>query len=60
MKLIPKKKSPNLIMQRIGGGDWSLADQRLENFLLLVFYRGYHCPICKNYLEKLNGLLSDA
>lgn len=60
MKLIPKKKAPSLVIQRIGGGEWSLADQRPENFLLLVFYRGHHCPICKTYLEKLNSLLGDA
>ena len=60
MKLIPKKKAPGLVIQRIGGGEWSLADQRPDNFLLLVFYRGHHCPICKTYLEKLNSLLGDA
>lgn len=60
MKLIPKKKAPILVIQRVGGGEWSLADQRPGNFLLLVFYRGHHCPICKSYLEKLNGLLGDA
>jgi len=60
MKLIPKKKAPSLTIPRVGGGNWSLADQRPDNFLLLVFYRGYHCPICKSYLEKLNGLLGDA
>jgi peroxiredoxin len=60
MKLIPKKKAPCLVIQRIGGGEWSLADQRPDNFLLLVFYRGHHCPICKTYLEKLNSLLGDA
>jgi peroxiredoxin len=41
------------------GGDWLLADQHPENFLMLVFYRGHHCPICKTYLEKLHGLLGD-
>lgn len=60
MKLIPKNKAPSLTIPRMGGGNWSLADQRPENFLLLIFYRGHHCPICKTYLEKLNGLLGDA
>lgn len=60
MKLIPKEKAPNLTISRVGTSDWSLANQHPENFLLLVFYRGYHCPICKTYLEKLNGLLDDA
>lgn len=60
MKLIPTKKVPSLIIPRVADGKWTLADQRPENFLLLVFYRGYHCPICKTYLEKLNSLLGDA
>lgn len=60
MKLLPKIKASNLTIPRVGGGHWSLADQHPENFLLLVFYRGHHCPICKSYLEKLNSLLGDA
>ncbi|MFC7337340.1 peroxiredoxin-like family protein [Haloferula chungangensis] len=60
MKLIPKTKAPDLTVKRIVGEDWSLADQEPENFLMLVFYRGRHCPICKTYLENLNTLLDDA
>jgi peroxiredoxin len=60
MKLIPKTKAPSLSIPRVGGGEWSLADQHPENFLLLIFYRGHHCPICKGYLKKLYGLLGDA
>jgi len=60
MKLIPKRKAPELVVPRVGGGDWSLNEQNPDKFLMLVFYRGYHCPICKSYLEKLNGLLDDA
>jgi len=60
MKLIPKRKAPELVVPRVGGGDWSLTDQNPDKFLMLVFYRGYHCPICKRYLEKLNSLLDDA
>lgn len=60
MKLIPKRKAPELVVPRVGGGEWSLTEQNPDNFLMLVFYRGYHCPICKRYLEKLNSLLDDA
>ncbi len=24
---------------------------------MVVFYRGYHCPVCKAYLQKLEGLI---
>jgi len=60
MKLIPKLKAPELVIPQVGGGDWSLSEQNPDKFLMLVFYRGYHCPICKTYLETLNGLLDDA
>lgn len=60
MKLIPKSKVPNLTVSNIEGGQWSLADQKPENFLMLIFYRGHHCPICKKYLETLNDLVDDA
>ena len=23
---------------------------------MVVFYRGLHCPVCRTYLERLNGL----
>lgn len=26
---------------------------------LLVVYRGQHCPICKKYLERIDGVLGD-
>jgi len=60
MKVIPKWKAPELVVPRVGGGEWSLTDQNPDKFLMLVFYRGYHCPICKRYLEKLNSLLDEA
>jgi peroxiredoxin len=40
-----------------GGGPWKLSDPRNERFLLLVVYRGYHCPICKRYIPRLEALL---
>ncbi len=60
MKLLPKRKTPALVVSQIGGGKWSLTEQKPDKFLMLVFYRGYHCPICKSYLQKLNSLLDDA
>ncbi|MGZ0655399.1 redoxin domain-containing protein [Coraliomargarita sp. W4R72] len=60
MKLIPQKNAPKLTLSRLEGEDWSLVNQHPENFQLLIFYRGAHCPICKSYLEKLNHLIGDA
>jgi len=53
--IVPREKAPSLDLPLVGGGTWSLAAQDSEKFTMLVFYRGYHCPICKT---QLNDLLS--
>ena len=52
--LIPRQPVPSLSVPVVGGGVWTLADQTPENFTLVVFYRGLHCPICSTYLGTLN------
>lgn len=55
-KLTPDTQAPALSLPLVGGGTWSLADQSPKNFTMVVFYRGFHCPVCKMYLGKLNAL----
>lgn len=55
-KLMPGQKVPALKVATVGGGEWDLAAQSPQNFTMVVVYRGYHCPLCKTYLGKLNGL----
>jgi peroxiredoxin len=57
--LFPRQPVPALEVATVGGGTWRLADQRPENFTLVVFYRGLHCPICANYLGDLNRKVHD-
>jgi peroxiredoxin len=52
--LIPRQPVPSLELSLVGGGTWSLAEQTPENFNMVVFYRGLHCPICSRYLGDLN------
>ena len=52
--LIPRQQAPALDVATVGGGAWSLADQSPEHFTMVVFYRGFHCPICSMYLGDLN------
>ena len=40
-------------------GSWSLASQNPENFTMVVFYRGLHCPICSKYIQELDKLSAD-
>ncbi|GGY42658.1 peroxiredoxin-like family protein [Parvularcula lutaonensis] len=51
--LIPGKHVPELELSMLGADNWRLANAASENFTLLVFYRGYHCPICKSQLQEL-------
>jgi len=52
--LIPRQPVPSLELPLVGGGTWSLAEQKPDNFTMVVFYRGFHCPICSRYLGDLN------
>lgn len=49
----PRKKIPELELNLINGTKWRLSEQNPENFTMLVFYRGKHCPKCKDQLEEL-------
>ena len=51
--LIPNRPVPSLDLPLTIDARFNLADQSPDNFTMLVFYRGKHCPICKNYLETI-------
>lgn len=53
----PRTRAPELSVDTVGGGRWNLAEQKPEQFTLVVFYRGLHCPICKGYLPDLQSQL---
>lgn len=55
----PKHSAPHLEFPLLGANHWRLDEQNPENFTLIVFYRGLHCPICKKYLQQLEALLPD-
>lgn len=55
--LYPRQPVPELSVPTLGGGTWTLSEQSPENFTMIVFYRGYHCPICSRYLGDLNKKL---
>jgi len=57
--LIPRQAVPSLEVPTLDGKTWRLSDQKPENFTLIVVYRGFHCPICSNYLRDLNRKLGD-
>jgi peroxiredoxin len=51
--LIPRQKTPELIVETLDHGRFDLASERPAHMTLVCFYRGLHCPICTNYLKEL-------
>ena len=59
MPVKPRQPVPSLEFDTVGGGRWSLGAQKPQNFTMVVFYRGLHCPICRRYTSELNGMIED-
>lgn len=53
--LIPRETVPALDLPLVNGGRFVLAESGAETFSLLLFYRGYHCPLCRNQLSELKA-----
>lgn len=59
MPLMPRRPVPSLDLPTLAGGTFTLAEQSPEQFTMLVFYRGYHCPVCRRYVTELDGLMDE-
>jgi peroxiredoxin len=59
MPIKPRQPAPELAFDTLDAGRWSLAEQTPQNFTMLVFYRGLHCPVCRRYLTELNGIIEE-
>ncbi len=60
MKLMPGAQAPALSLPLVGGGTWTLADQTPDAVTMVIVYRGYHCPVCKDFLSgDLDPLVKD-
>lgn len=55
----PRSKAPKIEVETVGGDIWRLADSAPDAFTMIVFYRGLHCPICKQYLRELDRRAGD-
>ncbi|MDE3203567.1 MAG: redoxin domain-containing protein, partial [Acidobacteriota bacterium] len=56
---LPQTPSPGLDLPLVDGGRFTLKDKRPAHFTLIVFYRGWHCPICRGYLQQLQSALPE-
>jgi peroxiredoxin len=54
--LIPRQTTPDLDLDTLSHGRFSLSGDNPDLFTLIVFYRGLHCPICTKYLRELDRL----
>ena len=53
----PREKTPEIEINLVNDTKWKLSEQTPENFVMILFYRGKHCPICKKQLEELQRKL---
>jgi len=59
MALIPRKPVPALSLATVSGDTVTLSGLKPERFTMAVFYRGYHCPVCRKYLTELDSLMDE-
>lgn len=56
-KVVPRKPAPALKVDTVDNGKWELSKQDAEQFIMIVVYRGLHCPVCKKTLRELDNKL---
>lgn len=56
---MPGDKAPRLTFDVLDGSPVDLSADHPENFSIVFFYRGVHCPICRKQLEELVARRSD-
>lgn len=57
--LMPRQKTPDLMVETLDHGVFDLSSERSERGTVICFYRGYHCPICANYLKDFERHVAD-
>jgi peroxiredoxin len=57
--LLPRHLVPELRVPTLAHGEFDLAKDAPEQFTLISFYRGLHCPICLKYLRELAALVPE-
>ena len=52
--LKPREVVPGLEVSTLRHGTWTLCSQRPRLMQMIVFYRGFHCQLCKRQLPELD------
>jgi peroxiredoxin len=56
---VPARPAPPLRLPLVRGGEFDLAAERPRHFTMVVFYRGWHCPVCRGYLAQLDRRIEE-
>ncbi len=56
---MPGDQAPPLAVHAMGGDPINIANEAAEKFTVILFYRGVHCPVCRQQLEELNGKINE-
>ncbi len=57
MKLSSGSPLPDITLPTVGSGMTTLGKpEKPGNWMLVFVYRGWHCPVCKQYLTRLESL----
>ena len=56
MRVLPRTQVPELVVEAVGGGMWSLADQQPKHFTMLDFAARHNiAPVNEHYpMSKVN------
>jgi len=57
--LVPRQPVPHLAAALAGGGKFDFDTETARNLILVVFYRGLHCPQCRRQLTDLEAKLPE-
>lgn len=59
--IFPRTEVPSLTLPTVDSDLFELNAtlKDTENFLVILFYRGYHCPVCKSQLRDFNKHYKD-
>ncbi|PPR78316.1 MAG: hypothetical protein CFH01_01072 [Alphaproteobacteria bacterium MarineAlpha2_Bin1] len=52
--IFPGSKTPELQVNSVKIENWTLSLSKPKNFTLIIIYRGFHCPICCEYLKEFD------
>jgi peroxiredoxin len=49
----PNDFAPGLSFQLLSGETFNLSNRNPQNFTIVIFYRGAHCPLCLNHIKEI-------